>query len=50
MIDEINPQCYNFDEWKQICAWMRTLPYSKLITGEEQNPEFADQPCLALGA
>lgn len=26
---------HKLDEWKQLCAWMRTLPYSELITGEE---------------
>lgn len=26
---------HKLDEWKQLCEWMRTLPYSKLITGEE---------------
>ena len=26
---------HKLDEWKQLCKWMRTLPYSKLITGEE---------------
>lgn len=26
---------HRLDEWKQLCEWMRTLPYSELITGEE---------------
>ena len=26
---------HRLDEWKTLCEWMRTLPYSELITGEE---------------
>lgn len=26
---------HKLDEWKTLCEWMMTLPYSKLITGEE---------------
>ena len=26
---------HKLDEWKQLCEWIRTLPYSELITGEE---------------
>ena len=26
---------HKLDEWKTLCVWMRTLPYSELITGEE---------------
>lgn len=26
---------HKLDEWKTLCEWMRTLPYSELITGEE---------------
>lgn len=40
---------HKLDEWKQLCGWMRTLPYSELITGETRKLEFADQPGLALG-
>lgn len=25
---------HKLDEWKQLCGWMRELPYSELITGE----------------
>lgn len=25
---------HKLDEWKQLCGWMRGLPYSELITGE----------------
>ena len=25
---------HKLDEWKTLCEWMRTLPYSELITGE----------------
>lgn len=27
---------HKLDEWKQLCGWMRTLPYSELITGEKE--------------
>lgn len=26
---------HKLDEWKQLCGWMRTLPYADLITGEK---------------
>ena len=26
---------HKLDEWKTLCEWIRTLPYSELITGEE---------------
>lgn len=29
---------HKLDEWKQLCEWMRTLPYSELITGEYAAP------------
>ena len=42
---------HKLDEWQELCEWIRTLPYSELITGEEnQKLEFADQLGLALGA
>lgn len=41
---------HKLDEWHTLCDWMETLPFSELIAGEKQNLEFADQPCLALGA
>ena len=42
---------HKLDEWQELCEWIRTLPYSELVTGEEnQKLEFADQPGLALGA
>lgn len=42
---------HKLDEWRELCGWIRTLPYSELITGEkDQKFEFADQPGLALGA
>lgn len=25
---------HKLDEWKQLCDWIETLPYSELITGE----------------
>ena len=49
---------HKLDEWHEFCDWIRGLPYSELITGEEPNLEyadqqglnFADQPTLAFGA
>lgn len=26
---------YKLDEWREVCKWIKTLPYQKLITGEE---------------
>ena len=26
---------HKLDEWRDFCAWIKTLPYSELITGEE---------------
>ena len=41
---------HKLDEWRELCGWIRTLPYSELITGEEnQKLEFADRLGLALG-
>ena len=41
---------HKLDEWKQLCGWIRTLPYAELITGEDRKLEYADQSGLALGA
>lgn len=30
---------HKLDEWKDLCMWMRALPYSQLITGEFDAPE-----------
>lgn len=27
---------HKLDEWRKLCAWIKTLPYSELITGEIQ--------------
>lgn len=27
---------HKLDEWREFCAWIKTLPYSELITGEIQ--------------
>lgn len=40
---------HKLDEWRTLCEWIRTLPYSDLITGNTLELEFADQPGLALG-
>ena len=28
---------HKLDEWREFCKWIETLPYSELITGEEQK-------------
>lgn len=28
---------HRLDEWVEFCAWIKTLPYSELITGESKN-------------
>ena len=28
---------HKLDEWKEFCAWIKTLPYSELITGKSLN-------------
>lgn len=30
---------HKLDEWKDLCMWVRTLPYSQLITGDFDIPE-----------
>ena len=42
---------HKLTEWSEdFIEWIKGLPYSELITGEEQKLEYADQPGLALGA
>ena len=26
---------HKLDEWREVCKWIESLPYSELITGEE---------------
>ena len=33
---------YKLDEWREFCKWIKTLPYSELITGEDSNFEPYD--------
>lgn len=33
---------HKLDEWHDFCAWIKKLPYSKLITGEEKTFEYKD--------
>lgn len=33
---------YKLDEWREVCKWIETLPYSELITGEDSNDEPYD--------
>lgn len=28
---------HKLDEWRELCAWIKTLPYSELITGKGEN-------------
>lgn len=28
---------YKLDEWREVCKWIKTLPYSELITGEDSK-------------
>lgn len=30
---------HKLDEWHVLCDWVKTLPYSELITGEFDIPE-----------
>ena len=41
---------HKLDEWHKFCDWIKELPYSELITGEDQKLEYADQPGLAFAA
>lgn len=34
---------HKLDEWRKFCLWIRTLPYSQLITGEFDIPEENDE-------
>jgi len=27
---------HKLDEWREVCKWIENLPYSELITGEEE--------------
>lgn len=29
---------HKLDEWREFCKWIESLPYSELITGEEEEP------------
>ena len=33
---------YKLDEWREVCKWIESLPYSELITGEDSNFEPYD--------
>lgn len=30
---------HKLDEWREMCAWMKTLPYSELITGKMETED-----------
>lgn len=30
---------HKLDEWREVCKWIESLPYSELITGEDSNNE-----------
>ncbi len=33
---------HKLDEWRAFCKWIKTLPYSELITGEEEKRMYSD--------
>lgn len=33
---------HKLDEWRELCKWIETLPYSELITGTEEMKVYAD--------
>ena len=37
---------HKLDEWKELCKWIETLPYSELIIGEEISQESSFQADL----
>lgn len=37
---------HKLDEWRDFCDWIKTLPYSELITGEERTFEYADNTTI----
>lgn len=42
---------HKLDEWREFCDWVKTLPYSELITGDRnENPQLKKEDILkALG-
>ena len=33
---------HKLDEWRELCKWIESLPYSELITGEVENGQNSD--------
>lgn len=33
---------HKLDEWREVCKWIESLPYSELITGAEETKIYAD--------
>lgn len=38
---------HKLDEWRAVCEWIETLPYSELITGGEERKLYSDTQVLA---
>ena len=38
---------HKLGEWHYFCDWIKSLPYSELITGEDRKFEYANQPGMA---
>ena len=39
---------HKLDEWRELCKWIETLPYSELITGKETDEEEEDSSKLSM--
>ena len=40
-------QNHKLDEWREVCKWIETLPYSELITEGEERKLYSDTQVLA---
>ena len=38
---------HKLDEWREVCKWIETLPYSELIIGGEERKLYSDTQVLA---
>lgn len=38
---------HKLDEWREVCKWIETLPYSELITGGEERKLYSDTQVFA---
>lgn len=39
---------HKLDEWRELCEWIKGLPYSELITGKVENEELLSMPIEGL--